>query len=771
MLIAEDHLRSAAQLAFERLDACFGDCQAVVFDLGGVLIAHDNAALARRLAQACRAAHASPVALERAIAMSGTSNGSRSVPEFHAWLVREHGLVLPYVDFLDVWNSHLGPIAPMLACLARLAKTRSLYVLSNTNREHWACISHQWLDLSAFRGLFLSYELGLQKPEPEIFAKALAEIGRHPSECAFIDDAPQNVAQAEALGMRAVLCRLGGQLGAEVPELEQAHPTDLGVSASTKPQLLDEVGQRLFHHLDELAGVQRGRPREAAAHSQEGVPLNRGIRALERLAEGDESAGHVASLFTQLAQRSGLRRLARLDATSRQLVQDSVGTRPVLARQHDAIFVSESKHRNDAALALERERAHGSVRQLEGDVFNAPPRGMHVNAALQYSPTLDTHAHPARQSPNSVPARLRDRVQVDIPLAPFTTLKLGGPARFLFDAESETDAVAALEWAAQQRLPVAVLGGGSNVVVSDAGFDGLVLRLRTSNLHTTYQADDPLLVADAGLPFDELIAHSVRGGLVGLECLSGIPGTVGAAPVQNVSAYGQQVSDSLAFVRAFDRHQGRVRVLSASACELSHRSSVFKRRPKRFLILAVAFRLQRGSVSRPTYAEVQQRLSAGSATPAAVRAAVMAIRREKSMLLDERDPNGRSVGSFFVSPVLPRRRAELLVGRAVARGVVARATDVPVLPVDAEHCRIPGGWLIERVGYRRGLRERGVGLSTRHALSLVHDTRGTSHALMELAARIQDSVLATFDIRLEPEPTFFGAPSSLTHRLWNKEVS
>ncbi|MEW6336010.1 MAG: UDP-N-acetylmuramate dehydrogenase [Acidobacteriota bacterium] len=352
----------------------------------------------------------------------------------------------------------------------------------------------------------------------------------------------------------------------------------------------------------------------------------------------------------------------------------------------------------------------------------------------------------------------------DAPLAPLTTLELGGPARILIEPRSEGEVREALEWAESAETAVAVLGGGSNLVVGDGGFDGLVLRAGWRGVQVERAGDAVRVTAAAGEPWDEVVALAVEEGWAGLECLSGIPGTAGATPIQNVGAYGQDVSGAIASVRVLDRVSRAVAVLSNPQCGFAYRSSVFRGNPDRVVVLAVTFELLRGGPPTLRYPELVAALG-GSATPtlAAVRRAVLDLRRAKSMLLEPGDPNRRSVGSFFLNPTLAVDEADEVAARARAAGVVADPSEVPMFPSPDGRVKLPAAWLVERAGFPKGTRRGPVGVSSRHALALVHHGGGSTVALLALAAEIQTAVRDRFGVSLRPEPTFLGcgAPDPL----------
>jgi UDP-N-acetylmuramate dehydrogenase len=350
-------------------------------------------------------------------------------------------------------------------------------------------------------------------------------------------------------------------------------------------------------------------------------------------------------------------------------------------------------------------------------------------------------------------------VRDDVPLAPLTTLELGGLARHLVEAADEGTILEALAWAEARGLPAFVLGGGSNVVVGDAGWEGLVVRVATRGRAYTYAGHEVRLTAAAGEPWDELVAGTVERGLAGLECLSGIPGLAGATPIQNVGAYGQEVADTIRVVRVFDRRDEIVLELPPSACGFGYRDSAFRREPGRHVVLDVTFGLRQDGAPTLRYRELAEALAASPARPtlADTRAAVLALRRRKSMVIDAADPNRRSAGSFFTNPIVPVDVAERLAARAAAEGVVASAADVPRWAAEPGHVKLSAGWLIERAGFAKGLRVGAVGISTAHALALVNHGGGTTRELLSLALGVRDAVRARFGVTLAPEPIVVGA--------------
>ena len=348
-------------------------------------------------------------------------------------------------------------------------------------------------------------------------------------------------------------------------------------------------------------------------------------------------------------------------------------------------------------------------------------------------------------------------VRDDVPLAPLTTLELGGHARHFVEAADDDAVVEALRWAEARGLPVLILGGGSNVVIADRGFDGLVVRIATRGRRFAESSGAVELTAAAGEPWDDLVADSVARGLAGLECLSGIPGLAGATPIQNVGAYGQEVGDTIRAVKVVERASQRVHELPPAECGFAYRDSAFKRDPERFVVLGVTFALRPGGAPTLRYRELADALAANPRpTLADARATVLALRTKKSMVIVDGDPNRRSVGSFFTNPVVSPAQAEEVAARAVALGAIAAPDEMPRWPAPGGAVKLSAGWLIERAGIRKGHRRGAVGVSTAHALALVHLGGGSTAALLELAREVGDAVHARLAMTLLPEPTMIG---------------
>jgi UDP-N-acetylmuramate dehydrogenase len=321
-----------------------------------------------------------------------------------------------------------------------------------------------------------------------------------------------------------------------------------------------------------------------------------------------------------------------------------------------------------------------------------------------------------------------------VDLAGLTTLRLGGPAGLLVEATTEDELVAAV----REHPGAFVLGGGSNVVMPDAGLPEVVL-VRTRG--TTWDGDEAEV--QAGEDWDALVAATVAEGRAGLEALSGIPGTVGAAPIQNIGAYGAEIASVVVSVRVLDRRTGSVEELAPEACAFRYRHSAFKADPGRWVVLAVRLRLPRGATSAEIrYAELARALGVELGAPAPVpevREAVLSLRRSKGMVLDPADPDSVSAGSFFTNPV-----------------VEAAPEGAPSWPDPSGGVKVSAAWLIEQSGFAKGWGDGRVGLSRKHTLALVNRGGATAEELLDVARAVRDGVRARFGITLVPEPVVVG---------------
>jgi UDP-N-acetylmuramate dehydrogenase len=361
-------------------------------------------------------------------------------------------------------------------------------------------------------------------------------------------------------------------------------------------------------------------------------------------------------------------------------------------------------------------------------------------------------------------------------LADYTTLGLGGPARDFVPAETEADLIDALRGADAAGRPVLLIGGGSNLVISDAGFPGTVIHVNTRGLTYVDAGDGAVSVtAAAGEDWDAVVAATVAEGLAGLEPLSGIPGRAGATPIQNVGAYGREVAEVITQVRVYDRQDQQTRIIPNDFCRFAYRTSLFKSgRPEslvaarggapaqavgqpRYVVLDVTFRLARQSLSAPVkYAELAAELGVdmGDQTAASeVRAAVIKIRSSKGMVLNPGDPDTRSAGSFFTNPVVTAAEFDRIEAAAAARGV----DSVPHYPADGGLVKVPAAWLIERSGFTKGYGAPGPArVSSKHTLALVNAGEATAADLLAVAREIVSGVQAAYGVTLTPEPILVG---------------
>jgi len=377
------------------------------------------------------------------------------------------------------------------------------------------------------------------------------------------------------------------------------------------------------------------------------------------------------------------------------------------------------------------------------------------------------------------PAETREHV----PLAGYTTLRLGGPAHRLVEAATDEQVVAAVRAADDAAEPLLVLGGGSNLVVADAGFPGTVVRIATEGVRLDGRGgpgaggngrDAVELTVAAGEDWDAVVAGCVSEGLAGLECLSGIPGRTGATPIQNVGAYGQDVAERIVSVRVYDRERGAVTDLAGADCGFGYRTSAFKRSlpaapapggpaavTGRFVVLSARFLLARDRLSAPVrYAELARALGVtegGRAPLAVVRSAVLDLRRGKGMVLDPDDPDTRSVGSFFLNPVIDH--GHLAAVERAARALAGPGARVPRWPAGDGRVKVPAAWLIEQAGFSRGYPAAGTGarISSKHTLALVNPGGATAASLLSLAREIRDGVREAFGVELASEPVLVGA--------------
>lgn len=350
------------------------------------------------------------------------------------------------------------------------------------------------------------------------------------------------------------------------------------------------------------------------------------------------------------------------------------------------------------------------------------------------------------------------RLAENAPLAPRTTLGVGGRARRLIEAEREADVLDAVRDLDARGEPLLVLGGGSNLLVGDEGFAGTVVRMATRGVEVERDGARCLLTAAAGEVWDELVTLAVGEALAGVECLAGIPGLVGAVPMQNVGAYGQDVSQTIVRLRAWDRAAGEVVTIAREQCGFAYRSSVFRGRD-RHVILDVTFALEPSETGRPIrYAELSRALGVeegGAAPLSLVRDTVVALRRRKGMVLDPADPDTASAGSFFTNPILDAGALAALRAR-VAAALGADAA-IPTFAEPDGRTKVSAAWLIERAGWGKGRALGRAAISSKHALALTNRGGATAGEILALARAVRDAVEARFGVTLENEPVLVGA--------------
>lgn len=348
-------------------------------------------------------------------------------------------------------------------------------------------------------------------------------------------------------------------------------------------------------------------------------------------------------------------------------------------------------------------------------------------------------------------------ISPNILLAPWTTIGLGGTAQWFAECNNDEQVRDALRFARTHRLSFHILGGGSNTIFADEGFAGLVLRVAHTGLTFEDDGDCAVATVAAGIVWDEFVQSCLSRGLAGIECLSGIPGCVGATPIQNVGAYGQEVSDTILFVTAIDVHTFEEVKFRGSDCGFGYRESRFKSSDAdKYIITGVTFRLRKDGRPDIRYPELRacvessiahNDLQAGEPSLASVRNAVLALRKKKSMVIDAGDPDSRSVGSFYVNPVLSVSHFKHVQDHWRDRG---HPEAIPTF-ASGPDLKIPAAWLVEHSGFRKGYRKGNVGISRNHALALVN-YGGSTRELLALSCEIEAAVLENFSIRLRREP-------------------
>lgn len=341
-------------------------------------------------------------------------------------------------------------------------------------------------------------------------------------------------------------------------------------------------------------------------------------------------------------------------------------------------------------------------------------------------------------------------LQQNVGLAEFTTFKIGGKARFFVEAKSENEVVEALKFADENALKVFILGGGSNVLIADKGFDGLVIKIAVTGITILPEDNETVFVTiGAGENWDELVALCVRENLQGFECLSGIPGLVGGTPVQNVGAYGQEVSETIRSVKILERATGKISEITNADCAFEYRTSIFNTTKKDcFIVLAVKFALKINGEPKIVYKDLREFFGERRPSLSETREAVLKIRRAKSMVIDPEDSNSKSAGSFFKNPIVNREKFAEICDKF--------GNLIPGFPVDENTVKIPAAWLIEHSGFQKGYRNQNAGISAKHTLAIVNLGNATAREICDLKNFIQEKVFEHFEIMLTPEPIFVG---------------
>jgi UDP-N-acetylmuramate dehydrogenase len=345
-------------------------------------------------------------------------------------------------------------------------------------------------------------------------------------------------------------------------------------------------------------------------------------------------------------------------------------------------------------------------------------------------------------------------ISENVPLAPLTTLKVGGAARYFIEAQTLAEVSQAIEFSRSRTLPLFVLGGGSNLVIADAGWPGLVLKIGISGINHRHGHDEVVFEAGAGEDWDKFVGFVVAHNCSGIECLSGIPGSVGGTPVQNVGAYGQEVANTIESVLALDLKDGQLHELCKQACGFSYRTSIFNTTERgRYIILQVNYALKHGGEAYIAYADLKRYFAGWSEKPslANTRDAVRKIRSGKGMLLTPGDDDSRSAGSFFKNPILSAEQYQALKARAAAKNL-----QIPSYPALDEQKKVSAAWLVEHSGFNRGYGHGPVGISRKHALAIVNRGNASAKDVLALKEDIQQRVEEIWGIRLDPEPVFVG---------------
>lgn len=351
-------------------------------------------------------------------------------------------------------------------------------------------------------------------------------------------------------------------------------------------------------------------------------------------------------------------------------------------------------------------------------------------------------------------------IRENIVLAPYTTFRIGGPARWFLEALSEADLTEAVAFARSRNAPLFVLGGGSNLLVADKGFPGVVIHIASRGIREHLDGDNGTFTVAAGEDWDSFVSTVVARGFAGVECLAGIPGTVGGTPVQNVGAYGQEVASTIQSVRALDRITLRMLDFTASQCGFGYRRSIFNGSARdRYIVTEVSYRLRLHGAPQLTYKDLAEAFPDTSVSPtlSQVSKAVRMIRHKKGMLLVEGDPNCRSAGSFFKNPVVSESQLADISARMTKEANLAgesAAGQIPHFAAEPGTVKLLAGWLIEHAGFPKGFTLGGAGISSLHTLALVNRGEARASEILALRDQIRKKVIAQFGICLEQEPVY-----------------
>jgi UDP-N-acetylmuramate dehydrogenase len=347
------------------------------------------------------------------------------------------------------------------------------------------------------------------------------------------------------------------------------------------------------------------------------------------------------------------------------------------------------------------------------------------------------------------------KFQEQVPLAPYTTLRIGGPARFFCEVKTEAELLEAVRFARERNLPLFVLGGGSNLLVSDSGFDGLVLHMAiTTPMQISSSGNHLDTTVAAGTDWNAFVLDICKQGISGIECLAGIPGSVGGTPVQNVGAYGQEVANTITHVRTLDLEALAFTTLTHEQCKFAYRHSIFNTTQRnRYIVTQVVFRFDRTATPHFTYADLQRHFAGRSSAPASLEVyhAVREIRHGKGMLIVEGEDDCRSAGSFFKNPVVPAETLE-----QIAKNLFLDPATIPHWPAGPGQIKLAAAWLLDRAGFHKGFVMGAAGISSRHTLALINRDHATFADVATLRDAIQREVQSRFGIKLEQEPVQLG---------------